>query len=120
MPLQKYIKNTINEAEKFYLNLALKNEEYYRVYYTSVEDLPPMMDSGSELFNKLVNAKLMGKDNITSPIYTHPAIWDFQLSQDNMKNIYYYDGQMMVLAEVARINGWKDLEKRACDCTYSD
>jgi hypothetical protein len=64
--------------------------------------------------------KLKGEDNITSPQYTHQALWELELDTDTLKNISYQDGKTRVVSDIADIQGWKDLSLRAQDCIYNE
>ena len=124
MSLKEYIENTIKEIETWYFDIAMSNSEYQTVWNARVEDLPPMMDRGSEMFNKLVTVRLKGEANIDSPIYTQQVMYDMEFDTDMIKDISYRDGVCKTLAAICSIQldsfdrWWEELEKRANDCVY--
>lgn len=118
--LREHIEIELKDIEDFYHRLALTDEDYDKVYHAEIDELPPMMDAKKELLNELISAKLKGETNIASPIYTHRVIWNLELDMDGLKDISYNDGRARTLTEIARLNGWKDLEKRATMCVYND
>ena len=120
-----FIPASIKEIEDFYFNLAMTDEDYAKIWDATLEDLPPMMDHSSDLFNKLVAMKLKGEDSIASPKYTHQVVWNLEcspecMSSECMDEISYHDGQSNTLTSICEIQGWDDLKKRASDCIYND
>jgi len=118
MDYRKYIEDTLSEIEEYYKNMALKNEHYKLVYNTPFKDLPLLINHESELVRNTVEAKLNNK-SIISCSYTHPFCWELEIDVDIIKELSFKDGIISVLIEIARKNGWKDLETKALDCLYN-
>lgn len=118
--LKEYIETELSQIEYYFLNLAKNNDDFLKVYDAELENLPTMMDTGSDLFNKLVCEKLKDEDSISSPKYTHQAIWNLELDVECMESIAFQDGKSCALRGIAKKMRWKDLAKRATYCIYKD
>jgi hypothetical protein len=116
--VREYIESVIKAIEDHYFDLAMTDTQYERVWDATIEELPPMMDSGTDWFNRLVAAKLKGEDKIDSPKYTKEVMYDLELDSDELQSIANKNGKLHVCADIAEINGWNDIQQRALDCIY--
>lgn len=118
--LKEYVEREIEGIEQFYINAAnLYNTDYEKVYETPLQDLPLLIGK-NEYINSLVSVKLNNKDNIALPKYTHRALWNVSIDEDDVRKINFHDGVSITLTEVCKRMKWKDLEQRAYNCVYND
>ena len=117
MSLLKYIEDTLKERETFLYELAVKNVEYAKVSIVPFEDLPTLMDTGTSLLNDLVSARLKGED-LKASKYTIRATQEVELDMELYQGIGYHNGVLNTLADLANMQGYDNLSKKALEMVY--